>query len=137
MDYPTPIRREIINRLLAEELIINDPENRRTFWLGKTLMWSEGQCPRWQVLFNNFLKGNLPLPQERILSAWEGESLYLSDIFKRHYAWRNIIVGDGRGNFWLRIPPDIDLDLTQLPSKSEDDGSPPAPSSAGVSLALP
>jgi hypothetical protein len=101
---PAHLGREHVAVLLREGLVENDTENQRALWFGQILTFTDGQSLCWQVLWQNFLRGNLPLPQGRVISAWHGESSQVSDLFKRSPAWKTVIVGDGRGYLWLHVP---------------------------------
>jgi hypothetical protein len=96
-----------VSELLESHAAFNEPENDRAYWFGTILSFNGSQKLLWQVLWNNFVRGNLPIPQQRVLSVWHGDSAHVSDLFKRHPAWKNVIVGDGRGNLWLRIPDEV------------------------------
>lgn len=104
---PFQVSRDLANQFLAQEVVISDPENHRAVWFGRVLTFSDAQLACWQMLWQNFFRGNLPMPQGRVLAAWHGESCQVSDIFKRHPAWRTIIVGDRKGHLWLHIPPEF------------------------------
>jgi hypothetical protein len=124
---PFPLRKEQIRYLLEKEFLLNDFENYRAVWFGTVLSFSDANRKCWQVLWANFLRGNLPIPHERIISAWEGSSTHISYLLKRHDVWtKKIIVGDGRGNYWLQVPPEI---LRRLPASNAapaNDLNPPA-----------
>lgn len=105
---PYPLRPEHIAYLLDNKLVAFDRENQNGLWLGVVLTFNGSQTPCFAVLFENFRKGNLPIPNQRVMSASRGSSTHISDIFKRTDAWKkDVIVGDGRGNFWLNIPLEV------------------------------
>ena len=101
---PCLVRRELATRLINDGLVINDPDNHRAVWFGSVLTFSGAQMVCWEVLWHNFTRGNLPIPQGRVLAAWRGSSNQVADVFKRHPAWRTVIVGNGRGYLWLQVP---------------------------------
>src|SRR5262249_14010898 len=122
---PVNIRKDRIRELLETGAVLYDQENRRAVWFWHVLTFSIAQNICFEVLWKNFLQGNLPIPQERVLAGWRGSSTHVSFLFKRHPAWTNgIIVGDGRGNLWLNVPSDGD------PMALPSDGQPNAPASA-------
>jgi len=101
------LRREFIAHLLLIKAVLFDFENFRAVWFGQILTFSDAQRKCFRVLWENFLNGNLPIPHEKIINAWEGESRHISYLFKRHPAWtEKVIVSDGRGLYWLRVPMD-------------------------------
>ena len=104
---PMFIRPECVSRLLSSGLVQYDHEYFRAVWLDWIFTFSDGQNLCWNNLWQNFLRGNLPLPQQSALKGWPGNSSYMADIFKRHPAWKTVIVSDGKGNFWLHLPEEI------------------------------
>jgi hypothetical protein len=105
---PYHLRPEYISYLLEKRLVLYDRDNDHALWFDTVLTFVGSQKSCFQVMWDNFLRGNLPLPNERIMSAWCGSSTHLSYIFKRHEVWKkDIVVGDGRGNFWLNVPQDV------------------------------
>ena len=103
---PTPrfVRPELIRKLIEARHVYYIEGEYYAFWFGVMLRFSEGQRHCWQILWSNFLRGNMPIPQARVLSTWSGESVQVSDLLKRHVAWKTIIVSDGQGHLWLDIP---------------------------------
>lgn len=120
---PVPVSRNLAKQLIEDDVVFSDPENYRALWFGMVLTFSEAQLVCWQVLWDNFLRGNLPLPQGRMLAAWHGESCQVSDIFKRHKAWRTVIVGDRKGNLWLHVPSGYLPKPTAVAPPSESSGT--------------
>jgi hypothetical protein len=104
---PSPIPRSVASRLLESEVVAFSWEHRTALWFGRVFTFSDAQVACWKVLWENFFKGNLPIPNEQILRGVRGDTTHIYHHFKRHDAWKkSIIVGNGRGNFWLRIPPE-------------------------------
>ena len=103
---PTPrlVTPELIKSLIDNRLVYYVDGEYYAFWFGVMLRFSEGQRHCWQILWRNFLRGNMPIPQARVLSTWSGESAQVSDLLKRHVAWKTIIVSDGQGHLWLEVP---------------------------------
>lgn len=102
---PVFVPKVIIERLVREGLVLSDPEFSRAYWFGVILTFSDEQLACWNVLWNNFLRGNLPIPHQRIISAASGNTTHITHHFKRHPArLQNVIVGDGRGYYWLHVP---------------------------------
>lgn len=101
-EVPIYIPRDVIVRIVEEKIVAFEPEESSALWFGVVITFSSAQLSCWQVLWENFLKGNLPISQARVLSRWRGESTQVADLFKRHPVWRTIIVGDGKGRLWLR-----------------------------------
>lgn len=110
---PVLLRRNLIKYLLDNRIVIYEREEHRAVWFGRIMTFSDGQLACWQVLWDNFMRGNLPLPQGRVLLAWTGASTSVADLFKRHAAWKTIIVGDGRGNLWLAVPDEVFDEIEQ------------------------
>lgn len=106
MSRPKPVflPPAVVAHLLENKFVINDPANYRAVWFGEVLTFNESQRACWVPIFDNFLAGNLPLPHQVIIDAWNGDSAHLSYLFKLHPAWRRIIVGNGRGMYWLAVP---------------------------------
>jgi len=102
--FPAPIARSLAQRLVEHEIIFFSWENRNALWFGLVLTFSLSQLACFKVLWENFLRGNLPIPNERILCGLRGDTTHIYHLFKRHPAWKRVIVGDGRGNFWLQLP---------------------------------
>jgi hypothetical protein len=120
---PLPVSRSLARRLVESEVISFSWENRNALWFGVVLTFSPAQVCCFKVLWDNFLRGNLPIPNERILSGVRGETTHIYHYFKRHDAWlRKVIVGDGRGNFWLRIPSQWETELGSMPRVLLTDG---------------
>ncbi len=107
MQYPKRLPRRVPEGLLAQGRIQYDFKIRQLIWLDECIMFSKARNVCVAVFWDNLFRGNLPIPQERILGEWDGESTYLSYLFKRDSAWGRIIVGDGKGNFWLHVPEEI------------------------------
>jgi hypothetical protein len=101
---PEPVHRAFAAHLVELELVSFSWEDRHALWFGLVLTFSSGQLSCFKVLWNNFLRGNLPIPNERILCGLRGNTTHVYHLFKRHAAWKQVIAGDGRGNFWLRFP---------------------------------
>lgn len=101
---PAPIARSLAQRLVEHEIILFSWENRNALWFGLVLTFSPSQLACFKVLWENFLRGNLPIPNERVLCGLRGDTTHIYHLFKRHDAWKRVIVGDGRGNFWLQLP---------------------------------
>lgn len=107
-ERPEPVRipKEIIEELLREEYIRYEPEKRRFEFFGVTDILPETQIPRFDVLWANFLDGNLPIPQNCVLRVTEHRTAGLRDVFK----WRKllkVLIFDGRGNVYFRLPEEI------------------------------
>jgi len=120
-ELPMYIPRDVIARILEERVVAFEPEEGIALWFGAVITLSSAQLACWQVLWENFLKGNLPISQARVLSRWRGESTQVADLFKRHPVWRTIIVGDGKGRLWLRpmfyrLPGYADASLSPMPT---------------------
>jgi len=112
---PNPIPRRVAERLAQLGLVSFSWDNRNAFWFGLVLTFSPSQRACFKVLWDNLFKGNLPVPNERILCGVRGETTHIYHYFKRHDAWRcRVIVGDGRGNFWLRLPSASELDSESM-----------------------
>lgn len=121
MPRPVFVSRRLAQRLIDEGDISFDPINGTATWFGSIYVFSSGQSFCFERLWENLLfRGNLPLTQGRVLSAWRGSSTHLSDIFKRHSTWKTVIVGDGKGRVWLHIPEEL------LVPSVEEDNSPTA-----------
>lgn len=103
---PPPLPPNFIRSLLDRGLVRYETEKDRAVWFGKVFTFSAGRNCCFRVLWDNFLNGNLPIHQTRILADWPGVT-NLSNIWKRHPAWRQVIVGDGNGNFWLDVPEEM------------------------------
>ena len=101
------LSRKLIDRLIEEDFVFSEVKEHRAVWFGSVLTFSDAQLACWQVLWENFLRGNLPILQGRVLSTWSGASTNVADLFKRHPAWKTIIVSDGRGFLWLDVPEDL------------------------------
>ena len=101
-----PLSPEIVAKAIELGLIRIDLENACVRWWSEIYTFSDAQWICWQPLFRNLTRGNLPMLQGRVLAGWHGSSTQVADIFKRHPAWKNAIVGDGRGRLWLRFPDD-------------------------------
>ena len=102
------VPQSLAKRLLEDELIRFSWEHRHALWFGIPMTFSDGQRACWKVLWDNFFRGNLPVPNERLFSGYYGKTTHIYHLFKRHDAWlKEIIVGDGRGGFWLRVPPEL------------------------------
>ena len=106
MPMPTAqfISPELATSFLQRGLISFNADHQCALWFFEVLTFSDGQLCCFQHLWNNFFKGNLPMPQGRTLLAWRGDSSQASDLLKRHPAWKRIIVGDGKGHLWLHVP---------------------------------
>lgn len=106
MHTPMLLSPAFIKHLLEARLVFYDGGDHY-YWLGRVYRLSEGQRHCWQVLWNNFTKGNLPIHQGRVLAAWYGESTQASDLLRRHAGWKTVIVGDRHGHLWLHIPDEL------------------------------
>ncbi len=123
---PRPVSRSLPIRLEELEKIYFSLNHRHAYWFGLVLTFSAKQAACWKVLWDNLFRGNLPIPNERILSACDGETTHIYHHFKRHDAWtKEIIVGDGKGNFWLRLPSEADA-LPERANLSDRHDSPPS-----------
>jgi hypothetical protein len=101
---PVFLRPDMVRAFIENGDVYYEEGQDHAVWFGQILPFSEGQRHCWQVLWRNFLKGNLPMAQGRVLSTWGGKCSQVSDIFKRHPGWKTVIVGDGKGHLWLTIP---------------------------------
>lgn len=101
------IPRAIARKLAEEDIVRFSWENQNALWFGIVLTFSPSQLACFKVLWENFLNGNLPVPNQRVLCGLHGNTTHIYHLFKRHVAWKRVIVGDGRGNFWLRIPDSL------------------------------
>jgi len=104
MPKPRFLTREQVAELIQCGLVVSRPEEQCAVWYGRIFLFSAGQWHCWRRLWENFLKGNLPMPQGAVLSGWPGTTVQVSDLFKRHPAWKSVIVGDGNGRLWLATP---------------------------------
>ena len=103
---PSFIPPKIVAKLQELGLVVNNAEHGSVRWFDHVFTVRGAQQVCWQALFQNFTRGNLPIPQGRVLSEWHGSSTTAADILKRHPAWKSVIVGDGRGHLWLHVPED-------------------------------
>ena len=104
MPMPRFVAPELVMKLLEDRHVYYVEGEDYAIWFEWMLRFSEGQRHCWQVLWKNFLRENMPIPQGRVLSTWRGDSSQVSDLCKRHAAWKTVIVSDGKGHLWLNIP---------------------------------
>lgn len=116
---PQHCSKSLAHKLVELELVAFSPADHHLLWFGMVLSLSVAQCACFQVLWDNFLRGNLPVPGGRILNGYpRGSTSHLSHLFKRSDAWtEKVIVGDGRGNFWLRLPDDLEERIAKAEAK--------------------
>lgn len=102
---PVFLNRAVVDYLLSKSIVVFEPQEYRAIWCGLILTFSSGRLTCFQALWDNFLKGNLPINQKLVLRRlnWPGDTNF-SNIFKGHPEWKRVIVGDGKGNFWLHVP---------------------------------
>lgn len=106
MSKPKPVHLTptFVAHLIEKRLVGYYPENNSAEWFGEIVGFSPA-CERcWRILWENFIQGNLPLHHSRIMRGHSTHMRHLADIFKRHSAWKRIIVGNGRGMYWLNVP---------------------------------
>jgi hypothetical protein len=117
--------KSLARKLVDLELVTFSPENHHALWFDDVLTLSIAQCACFQVLWNNFLfYGNLPIPGGRVLNGYVGgNSSHLADLFKRNPAWKEIIVGNGKGQFWLRLPDDLEERIARAEAKLQNAGN--------------
>lgn len=108
---PRLVNPEVVKALVNQGEIYFDPENGSAKWFDSFFTFSPGQTICFGPLWRNLLRGNGPIPQERVLLGWHGDSTNVSDLFKRHAIWRTVIVGDGRGRLWLNVPEEHCLSI--------------------------
>lgn len=116
---PSAVPRKAAEQLELAGFIYYCRESYHAYLFGVPMTFSPAQRACFDVLWDNLFRGNLPIANERIIRDCGGSTSHIFHHFKRHVAWREkMIVGDGRGNFWIRIPPDALLALDGLETPS-------------------
>ena len=115
-----PVAPAFAAQLVEQNLVGYYPQQSCAMWFGEFLSFSPA-CQRcWEVLWTNFLRGNLPIKQDTVKGGYSWTLRHIADIFKRHRAWKRIIVGDGKGRYWLLVPDEF------MPPARPDPGFGPA-----------
>ncbi len=107
MPKPVLVTPEMITKLIAGGYLSYQVGDYSVLWLGQIHTFSEGAHHCFEILWKNFTRGNLPMPQGRLLTSWPGKCSQASDLLKRQSIWKTVVVGDGKGNLWLHIPKSI------------------------------
>src|SRR5262249_46803140 len=103
--HPPRLPESFIQDLLDNEIVRYEPMFSRAVWFGITLLFSYGRNEIFRILWENFLKGNVPIQQRDIFARarWPGVT-NMSNLFKRSLEWEEVIASDGNGWYWLHIP---------------------------------
>jgi len=101
---PVFVSRHVARQLIEAGLIVYEDGGGSLYWFHEVHTFADGARHCFDILWKNFLRGNLPLPQGRLLASWRGTSAHASDLLKRCSLWKRVIVGDGKGNVWLHVP---------------------------------
>lgn len=119
MMKPSFISPEVVQKLIEGNYISYQNGDYSLMWLGLVHTMNEGARHCFQILWKNFLRGNLPMEQARLLASWHGTSPQIADLLKRQSLWKTVIVGDGRGNFWLHVPEELLIRLGSAEADNE------------------
>jgi hypothetical protein len=106
-DRPEPVRipKEIIEELLREGHIRYEPAKERFEFFGVTDSIPDTQIPRFEVLWENLLDGNLPIRQKFVLRANGHQTASLRDAFKWNDLLKVLIFSGGK--VYFRMPAEI------------------------------
>lgn len=112
MPDPVFIRPAVVQSFIDRGYISYRSGDYSLFWFGAVHTFNQGGRHCMESFWQNLLRGNLPIPQERVIRAWVGESTHISYLLKRTTLWKRVVVGDGKGNYWLHIPEEVLLELS-------------------------
>jgi hypothetical protein len=97
----------LIEELLRDGCVKYNADKKNVVYFGIIDSFvTEAQRRCWEVLWENFLNGNLPMPSELVRNAGGRVSDDVAYVFKRRPIWK-AMVRDGRGSIWLRVPDEI------------------------------
>jgi hypothetical protein len=82
----------------------HSPDFRSIHWFGVDYQFSGNQAACIRVLWKAWENKTPDVGQDRILEAAECVSKRLADVFKRHPAWKTLIVSKSRGTYRLQPP---------------------------------